>query len=75
MFWVLVLAAVNINGTINLMIHYPTSPNFNTESSCEANGKKISNETQLELGTKNSKVFWTCKAVPYETIAKTLPTN
>lgn len=75
MFWILVLAAVNINGTINLMLQYPTSPSFNTESSCEASGKKLSNEAQLELGTKNSKIFWICNAVPYETIARTLPTN
>ena len=73
MFWILVVASVNMNGTVNLMTQYPLAPEFNNKYSCEQNGQKIADQAQLELGTKNSKVFWICKSVSYEAIAKTLP--
>ena len=70
MFWFLVFVTINVNGSVFINTQYPTSAAFNNEASCEANGQKIANEAQLELGTKNSKVFWICKNVSYETIGK-----
>lgn len=73
MIWFLVIVSVNSNGTVNASLQFPTQYSYNSESSCEANGKKISDEFQLERGTKNSKIFWTCKPVDIKDIAKILP--
>ena len=75
MLWFLIIVSVNSNGTVNASLQYPTSYQYNSEASCEANGKKISDEQQLERGTKNSKIFWICKPVDIKDIAKMLPSN
>ena len=73
MYWILVLVAVNANGTVNISTQYPTSYTNNNEKSCDESGKKAANEMQLEKGTKNSKVFWLCRSAEFETIVKALP--
>ena len=72
MFWFLVVVTLNVNGSVRISTQYPTSQSFNNEKSCEANGQKIADASQIELGTKNSKVFWICKNVSYETVGNTL---
>ena len=73
MLWFLIIVSVNSNGTVNASLQYPTNYSYNNEAACEANGKKISDEFQLERGTKNSKIFWTCKPVDIKDVAKMLP--
>ena len=72
MFWFLVVVTINVSGTVLISTQYPSTADVNNEASCDAIGRKIANETQLENGTKNAQVFWLCKNVPYETVAKTL---
>ena len=73
MLWFLIIIAVNSNGTVSTSLQYPTRYTFNNEAACESNGRKISDEFQLERGTKNSKIFWDCKPVELEAIIKMLP--
>lgn len=75
MLWFLVLISVNINGTVNAQLQWPTKPQYNSENGCEASGQAIADKMQVELGTSNSKVFWICKGVPYSDIANTIPQN
>jgi hypothetical protein len=71
--WFLIIISVNSNGTVNAALEYPTSYRFNSESHCETNGRKKVNELQMELGTKNSKLFYICKPLDVKEVAKMLP--
>ena len=75
LFWFLIIVSVNSNGTVNATLEYPTSYRYNSEALCEANGRKKVNEIQLELGTKNSKLFWICKPIDIKELVKILPPN
>ena len=73
--WFLIIISVNSNGTVNAALEYPTNYRYNSEATCESNGRKKVNDIQLELGTKNSKLFWICKPVDIKEVAKMLPPN
>ena len=73
MMWYVILVVISTNGTVTATAHYPKSPAYNNESNCEEYGKLLSGKVQLEKGTNNSKVFWKCESVSYETISKTIP--
>lgn len=72
-FWYVILVVINVNGEARATAHYPKTPAYNNEQNCLEYGKKLSDTVQMELGTKNARVFWKCEAVSFETIAKTLP--
>jgi hypothetical protein len=73
--WFLIIVSVNSNGTVNATLQFPSSYQFNSEAACERNGKQKSDEYQLEMGTKNSKLFWICKPVDIKDIANVLPSK
>lgn len=73
MFWYVILVIINTNGTVTATTHYPKAPQYNYESNCMEAGKALADKAQMEKGTNNSKVFWKCEALSYETVAKTLP--
>lgn len=73
MFWFVILVVINSNGTATAVAHYPKSPSYNTETNCMEYGKQLAAQVQIEKGTNNSKVFWKCESVSYETISKSLP--
>ena len=75
LFWFLIIISVNSNGTVNATLEYPTSYRYNSEELCDANGRKKVNEIQIELGTKNSKLFWICKPIDIKELVKILPPN
>ena len=72
-FWYVILVIISANGEARAVAHYPKSPDFNNERNCLAYGKELSETVQMELGTKNARVFWKCESVSYETISKSLP--
>ena len=71
--WFLIIISVNVDGTVNASLQYPTNFAFNNEKSCDANGRKISDQFQLERGTKNSKLYWICKPVDLQSLVNALP--
>lgn len=73
MIWFVILVTINTSGTVTATTHYPQSPTYNNESSCNKYGETLSNKIQMERGTNNSKVFWKCEALSYETVAKSMP--
>jgi hypothetical protein len=73
--WFLIIISVNSNGTVNAALEYPTNYKYNSEDLCEANGRRKVNELQMELGTKNSKLFYICKPIDIREIAKILPNS
>lgn len=73
MFWYVILVVVNVNGSATSSAHYPKTPQYNNESDCRVYGQTLADKIQVERGTNNSKVFWKCEGVSYDTIAKTMP--
>jgi hypothetical protein len=71
--WYVILVIVNANGEARAVAHYPKSPSYNNERNCLEYGQELSEKVQVELGTKNARVFWKCESVSYDTIAKSLP--
>ena len=73
MIWFVILVTINAGGTVTATTHYPKSPSYNNEATCKEYGELLSSKIQMEKGTNNSKVFWKCEALSYETVAKTIP--
>ena len=71
--WYVILIVINTNGIVTATAHYPTSPAYNNELDCKEYGQTLSNRIQVERGTSNSKVFWKCENLSYETIVRTMP--
>lgn len=64
MIWFIVLNIVMNNGDVYSDIHYPNSPEYNNEKSCNESGQALVDQKQIEIGTSNGKAYFIC--IPVE---------
>lgn len=68
MVWFIVLNIVMGNGDVYTDVHYPTSPQYNNEKSCNEIGQILVDEKQIEIGTNAGRTYFTCMTISEEQI-------
>lgn len=60
------------NGDVYAEVQFPNSAEYNNEKSCNESGIAITNQKQLEIGTKSGTVYFTCQAATSDTLLKAI---
>ncbi len=68
MIWFIVLNVVMNNGDVYTNVHYPNSPQYNNERSCNEAGQELVDQKQVEVGTNSGRTYFTCVAITSEEI-------
>jgi hypothetical protein len=70
MIWFIVLNIVMNNGDVYTDVHYPNTPQYNTERACNDAGRMLVDEKQIEIGTNSGRTYFACIAITAEEIRK-----
>ena len=62
MIWFIVLTTIMSNGDVYAEVQFPNSAEYNNEKSCNESGNAITNQKQLEIGTKAGTVYFICQS-------------
>lgn len=68
MIWFIVLNVVMNNGDVYTDVHYPNSPQYNNEQSCNEAGQALVDQKQIEIGTNSGRTYFACMAITPEQI-------
>lgn len=68
MIWFIVLNVVMNNGEVYTDVHYPNSPQYNNEQSCNEAGRQLVDAKQIEVGTNSGRTYYICMAITPEQI-------
>lgn len=74
MIWFIVLNIVMNNGDVYSDIHFPNSPEYNNEKSCNEAGQALVDQKQVEIGTNSGKTYFTCIPLDFKEIGKAIGT-
>lgn len=70
--WILIIVAVYSDGNVKTQLNFPQKSEWNNEKVCNDNGKELSRELQIKLGTENAKVYFYCDGVPRSEVTKSV---
>lgn len=68
MIWFIVLNIVMNDGTLYTDVHYPNSPQYNNEKSCDEAGRELVDQKQIEIGTNAGRTYYICLNITPEQI-------
>ena len=63
MIWFIILTTVMNNGDVYTDVRPATTPEYNNEQSCNAAGKILVDQKQIEVGTSNGKTYYVCQVL------------
>lgn len=63
MIWFIVLNVVMNNGDVYTDVHYPNSPQYNNEQSCNEAGRELVDQKQIEIGTNAGRTYYICHVI------------
>lgn len=61
MIWFIVLSVVMNNGEVYTQVHFPNSPEYNNEQTCNEAASAKADKLMSEIGTSNGKVYYVCE--------------
>ena len=70
MIWFIILNVLMSDGTLYTDVHFPNNPKYNNEKDCNEAGQAMTDQKQLEIGTKSGTVYFICRAITAEEIKK-----